>query len=295
MPNTLTEIDTRLLVNLAVPSTSTTYPQTRRYGKINSVIRRIANGKIKNILDWTLITGWDLRFLRKRVQVKDYAPLSLQDASITTWATTINTSSTTDVPTSWNGYIGWSVFAYTGKTATSLTWVTLLEGTHEKNALITIVTKIPTNCLVPSELYRVDRKWALQPTDYIDYKSQDYSESYRTIIGDSTATDQYILPQFQSNQETYRFYYYSKPTTLASGATETELPDDYGVELVSLLASWELLRETEKRDQGKNQLVLAYAMLIEFYEKFIEQKKSTRKVVRQKPSRHGFVYHRRYS
>lgn len=295
MPNTLTEIDTRLLVNLAVPSTSTTYPQARRRGKINSLIRRIANGKIKNILDGTLITWWDLRFLRKRVQVKDYAPLSLQDATITSATTTINTSDTTLVPTAWNGYIGWSVFAYTGKTATSLTGVTGVEWTHKKSALINIVTKLPTDCLVPSELYRVDKKWAIQPTDYIDYKAQDYAESYRTIIGDSTATNQYIYTQFQSNTETYRFYYYSKPTTLASGATVSELPDDYGVEMVSLLASWELLRETEKRDQGKNQLVLAYAMLIEFYEKFIEQKKSTRKVVRQKPSRHGFVYHRRYS
>lgn len=56
MSNTLTEIDTRLLVNLAVSSSSTTYPQTRRRGKINSVIRRIADGKIKNIIDGTLIT-----------------------------------------------------------------------------------------------------------------------------------------------------------------------------------------------------------------------------------------------
>lgn len=295
MWNTLTEIDASLVVNLAITSSSTTYPSVRRYKKINSIIRRIANGRIKNILDWTLITWWDLRFLRKRVQMQDYSPISLQDASITTWATTINTSDTTDVPTAWSGYIGGSVFAYTGKTATSLTWVTGLEGTHKKSALIKIVTKLPTDCLVPSEMFRVDQRGSLQPVEYIDYKSQDYAESYWTIIGDGTATWQYIYPQFQSETETYRFYYYHKPTTLASGSDATEFPDDYGVELVSLLASWELLRETEKRDQGKNQLVLAYAMLVEFYEKFIEQKKSTRKTVRQKPSRHGFVYHRRYS
>lgn len=295
MPNTLTEIDTRLLVNLAVPSTSTTYPQTRRRGKINSVIKRIADGRIKNILDGTLITWWDLRFLRKRVQVKDYNPIELQDTSVTTWATTLNTTDTTNVPTSWNWYIGWSVFAYTGKTSTSLTWVTWLEWTHEKWAKIKIVTKLPTDCLVPSEMYKVTHTWALEPTNYIDYKSQDYAEYYRTIIGDSTTTDQFIYTQFQSTTDTYRFYYFKKPTTLASWSDITEMPDTYGVDLVSLLASWELLWETEKRDQGKNQLVLAYAMLHEFYEKYIEQKKSTRKVVRQKPSRHGFVYQRRYS
>ena len=56
MPNTLTEIDAKLIVNLAVSSSSTTYPSTRRYGKINSLIRRIANGTVKNIIDGTLIT-----------------------------------------------------------------------------------------------------------------------------------------------------------------------------------------------------------------------------------------------
>lgn len=295
MSNTLTEIDTRLLVNLAVSSSSTTYPQTRRRGKINSVIRRIADGKIKNIIDGTLITWGDLRFLRKRVQVQDYAPITLQDTSITTWATTINTTATDDIPSAWNGYINWSIFAYTGKTATSLTWVSWLEWTHKKGANIQIVQKTPTDCLVPSEMYKITATWALEPTTYIDYKAQDYAENYRTILGDSSATDQFIYTQFQSQTDTYRFYYFKKPTTLASWSDTTEIPDDYGVELISLLASWELLWETEKRDQGKNQLVLAYAMLHEFYEKFIEQKKSTRKVVSQKPSKHGFVYQRRYT
>ena len=173
-------------------------------------------------------------------------------------------------------------FCISGKTATSLTWVTLLEGTHEKNALITIVTKIPTNCLVPSELYRVDRKWALQLTDYIDYKSQDYSESYRTIIGDSTATDQYILPQFQSNQKHTDF------TTIANNysciwinwnRTPRWLRCGIGVSSSFMRAT---TRNRKTETKVKNQLVLAYAMLIEFYEKFIEQKKSTRKVVNGK-------------
>ena len=73
------------------------------------------------------------------------------------------------------------------------------------------------------------------------------------------------------------------------------MPDDYGVELVALLASGELSRETEKRDQGANQLVLAYSMLTEFYEKYIEQKRAFRKKVMTRPNTHGFVYQRRSS
>lgn len=299
MPNTLTQIDARVVLNLAVSSDSTTYSQARRWSKINSVIKRICDWKIVDLLmqeKWQdkIITWWDLRFLRKRVQIIDQAPLVLQDAEITSATTTINTSSTTNVPTAWNWYIGGSIFAYTGKTATTLTWVTGIEWTHTKWAQIKIVTKLPTDCARPFELLVVDVDWSLKPTTHIDYKSQDYAENYRTIVWDATVANQYVYMNFFDQQNVYRLYYFKNPTTLASWATETEIPDTYGEDLVAILASWELLRETEKRDQWRNQLVLAYSALLEFYDKFIEQKREFRQAVRNKPSKHWFVYQRQY-
>lgn len=299
MWNTLTEIDTRLISNLAVSSDSTTYSQSRRRAKINSVIKRICDGTIVDILEqekWNdkMIKWWDLRFLRKRQQIISYEPVTITDDEINSSTTTINTSSTANIPTAGNWYVWWSVFAYTGKTSTSLTWVTWLEGTHYLWDNIYIVTKLPTTCAKAFDLFRVQSDGSLVPTDYIDYKSQDYSESYRTTIWDSSATDQYVWMNFSDRSGTYRLYYFAKPTTLSSGSNTTEIPDDYWVELIALIASGELSRETEKRDQGKKQLVLWYAMLLEFYDKFIEQKKSFRKTVRQLPPKHGFVYQRRY-
>lgn len=301
MGNTLTQIDTKVVKNLAVSSDSTTYSSAVRYAKINNVIKRVCDGRVVDILAYAsgvkkTISWGDLRFLRKRTEIRDVAPITITDTEITSATTTINTSSTTDFPTAWSGYIGWSVFARTGKTASTLTWVTGIEWKHKKWAKIMIANKLPTDCAKPVELFYVGENGELAPTDYIDYKSQDYVENnYRTVIGDSTASSQYALLYFQEQSRQYWLYYFATPTTLSSWSHTTEIPDDYGEQLIALLVSWELLRETEKRDQGRNQLVLAYAMLEEFYDKFIEQKKAFRKKLRTRPNTHGHVYQRKYT
>lgn len=73
--------------------------------------------------------------------------------------------------------------------------------------------------------------------DYLDYKYQDVLQDYWTVMTDTGETEEYIDLNFSANEERYRHYYFKKPTSLSLDTDTTEIPEEYGVELVALLAS----------------------------------------------------------
>lgn len=294
MGNTLQEIDDRVVLNLWVDSDSNTYAKTsRRIPKINQVIRRICKGRYKNILTEQMMVSGDMNFLRAKQFIEDYKPIQTTE-EVTAWMTEIDVTSTAHLPSSWSANIGWSVFAYTWKTASSLTGVTWVVGTHKKGIEVRIVHELPSDCVKPFNLFHINETTGKTlPKEYLDYKFQDNLKNYWTVVGDSSDNKQYLDLFFTDEWERYWHYYYKNPTTLSADGDTTEIPGEYWVELVALLASGELLRETEQRDQGKNQLVLAYSMLLEFFDEYISNAKQYRKKTIRKKETPTHVYQRR--
>lgn len=293
MGNTLLQIDIRVIQNMWIDSDSTTYSkENRRVPKINSVISRICKGNYKNILTWQIYKGWDMWFLRKKEFVQSFEAIKTTE-KIDSTNTTVACTTTAKIPTQWHINVNWCVFQYTGKTANSLTGVTGIVWVHPNGSNMQYVHKVASDCMKPHNLFYIQQETGKTlPRDFLDYKYQDVSDNYWTLIIDDV-WEQYIHCNFPTSEENYWHIYYKKPTILTWDTDVTDIPDDYGVELIALLASWEMLRETEQRDQWKNQLTLAYAMLEEFNNNFIEQTKQYRKTIRRIKETNNAVYFRR--
>jgi hypothetical protein len=73
MSNTLDEIIGRTYTHLSVDADSETYKkETIVIPKINAVISQICRREYKNLLNNTMISGGDLRFLRKQIFIPRY-------------------------------------------------------------------------------------------------------------------------------------------------------------------------------------------------------------------------------
>lgn len=294
MGNTLLEIDQKTYLNMSIDNDSVTYSKsTRRIPKINSVIKRICNGNYENIITGQNIKWWDMSFLRKKEFAQSFPAIQTREDVVNSSTTTIKCTTTEKLPSAWYGNINGSIFQYTGKTALTLTWVTWIMWVHPVWSLIKIVHKVADDCHKPHNIFHIEEDWKITPRDYLDYKYQDVSDNYRTLIEDSQDPNKYIHFNFPDDEERFWLSYYKSPTYLENDIDETEIPENYWTELVALLASWEMLRETEQWDQGKLQLTLAYSMLKEFYNNYIEEIKQHRKTITWVRRTSNMVYSRR--
>lgn len=300
MGNTLLEMDTRVVLNLGVSSDSTVYPKTnRRVKKINSVIDRICNWSVVDILakqagQDKVIKWWDLIFLKKREYIKDYASILTDEevSSADEWGS-IDCVDSSWRPTAWDAMINWDIINFTGNSSNQLTTTTGIWWTHASWSIAHFVHKVADDYNKSLNLFYVRKTdGKLIPMDFLNYKYQNYADTYWTVIWDSD-DGRYLHLRFPEQWHNYWHEYFINPTVLSADWNETEIPGSYWVELVALLASWEMLWESEQRDQAKAQLILAYWMLEEFFIRYTSDVQTFMKKIKRDKRTSQHVYQRR--
>lgn len=77
-----------------------------------------------------------------------------------------------------------------------------------------------------------------------------------------------MLPDLREYSQ-FKLNYYKKVTDLVNDEDVSLFPEERrDKDVLAQLVAWELLRETEKSDDGQKKLIQGYGKLISFYDKF---------------------------
>jgi len=307
--NTLQEIYERVYYILWEKTTSTTFDKNNYViPYINELQCAIARRKVVNLLEGNkTVTAGDLRFLRKQLYISNVKDQKTT-AAINVWDTTISVAAD-DFDTSGFVYINGNVIQYTGKTATTLTWVTQIQTAHESGSVVKQIYKVPSGASVPFQLQYVPRRWATYHNsqyfdrngenfvEYIDFKNPKDLPQYYTIIGDDFTQDQqYVLIEgYNNTNDKFILHYYQDCNVLVNDTDRSILPKYYGVQVLAPLVAGELLYDTDEPVKAARILQKAYAKLKEMYEVYAEQVDEPRQKVRTRPFNNYYWYgYRRY-
>jgi hypothetical protein len=93
----------------------------------------------------------------------------------------------------------------------------------------------------------------------------------------------------------YRLYYIKDVDRLFGDTNTTVFPEEeFDHDMLSMIVSGELLRETEKSETAKMQLTEGYAKLIDFYNAYRVQNKDFKQTLKRRRRTPSFYYTRRY-
>lgn len=264
MANTLDEIVIATYSYLNENRDSTTYDEaTKVIPKINDVQFYICQGEYKNILNNTLLKGGDLRFLRKKIYFNNILPSSLT-ADVAIGDVVINMD-TTNFSNTGYVYVQGNVCKYTGKTPTQLTWVTGVLCPAR------IGMKVEQIYLIPNDANRTFKFELQLPYNqtcsfYLsDFRFDNTLTSYFQLLGDNTADNNFLRIVYVGPTQDFWLYYYRNAIDMVSLSDETELPNNYGTNVIAAIAAGELLWETEEDDHSQKVLQLGYSKLEMFY------------------------------
>jgi hypothetical protein len=244
-------------------SDSSAYPTILMDNMLNSAEARICNGTIINPLNQQAIRKGKLSFLDTSAFYSNVNVTTLT-ADTTIWAVNIDVADTSAFPTSGNVYIAGNIVAYTGKTATQLTWTTGVEFAHLSWTQVSIIFALPTdfgsiinitynnNFKLAPKLY--DDIWedlnsykngGYNRTDAQWYRSQTTVNPFYTIIGD------YFLVFNRNNTgDQIHLRYEKKATKMVATTDETTIPEDYAPYTIPYLALGEMLYNRWEEGRG---------------------------------------------
>lgn len=278
MANTRLEIDTRVLKLLNEKSSSSTFDETTRHALINEVQSNVCKGDVVDITNPNnTYKSPFLRFLAKRQFLSSVDPVTAPD--ITTSDTEI-TLTTTYLSSAGYIYIKGDIIQYTGKTATQITGVTGIASDKKAWDTVKQAYLLPSTAYKGFDLKMVkDNKETIIP--FLDDRAEkDIPLYYSLVIDDSTGNEFIVIEGIYENDEQLVFDYYEKSTDLSDDSDTTNLPDDYGLQVIAPLVAGELLYYTDEQQKGIGYLRKWYSQLNSMYMNFWVRSKQFRKKVR---------------
>lgn len=289
----LSTIVKKVYWNLSVDEDSKTYDKAITVvPKINSVYKQICRGEYRSVLQDVSIKWSDLRFLRRKTFFEWYETVYLT-AEASPGDTTVQVTSSDNLPASGHIMINWSIAFYSARWGNQIAGVVGLLGRHDIGAAVHIVHRVPTDARKSFEVFSVDVDGVLRETEYIDYRYQAGRRNYYTIIGDDTASEQYVFLNYHCNIGSYWLYYIQDVPDLVLDTDVSLLPSaEFDEDMLSLIVSGELLRETEAQDTAQTQLQLWYTKLIDFYNNYRIQNKDFKQTLKRKRPNNRFYFTR---
>lgn len=238
--------------------------------KINDIVRRICNWQVVSLIDKRKYRSWYLPFLDKQTFYTHVEPQSTS-AAITTSDTEITVTTTyyKDATAEDPQYvlINWDIIKYTWKTATQLTGVTWIWVWHASWLSVFQLHKVPDSISKPYTLWYQINTWNREEVPHVDDKLPIYERRYYTILRDWS--QDLINIVWYSADDVFKLDYITTSTDMSSWSSVCTIPDSK--ELVSHIASWELLWENEEYEDWQTKLDHGYALLDEMYSFFAKQ------------------------
>lgn len=231
--------------------------------KIESIIKRICQGKYIHPITQQIYRWGYLPFLDAQAFYTTVVPVSLTaDVATTDVTISLDASGLLDAtaPAPQYVYVNWDIIQYTGKTATTITWVTGIGTTHTSWDVVYQLYKLPTGISKPYSLYRVASTQNREEVAHQDFRKPAINYRYFTILRDGT---QDLLNIVGYWEDKFMMVYVNDNTVMATGATECIIPDC--LDMVSSLAAWEILIDNEEYDDGKIKIDSWCALLSEMY------------------------------
>lgn len=273
--NTRLEIQTEAYQVLWEKDLSNEYSPAIVQAKIQNVYSRICHGKVIRLDNWQAINASRLPFLEYRTPIQYYAPSSITGGPYNPGATTLWVADTTNYLTSSYVSIKGNLIKYTGKTATSLTWVTWVTIIIEDGDLVSQVFPISNiNIYKPTRLSYITNETEQPCHEMIRWEYT--TGQYYTIM--NNGEDRYLfIKEYPTG--TYRLDYFQEPPALTQDSDKILLPGDAGKEIIAPIAMAELLWKTEEIDFAKEKWVLWYDKLVEFYDNYKRNTKKERQQI----------------
>lgn len=199
-------------------------------------------------------------------------PQSLS-ANVATDDTTISFT-TTDFASTGNIIVNDDIISYTGKTSTTITWVSSIGRPHYTSDTVRQLYSLPSDFDYLSEV--IDTKNERILLDYEEMEIPKLDVYYREIA-DWTTTYLDVV-WYNGTKDVVKIVYYKKATDMSATTDTTDLPDDYGLSVLATLVAWELLYEHDEIELWSSILEKWYGALKDMYTFYVEKKKHKRKV-----------------
>lgn len=279
MPNTREEIAESAYFKMWEKDTSTVFLKTgNMLEEANRIQRMVCEGRCENILDNTTYQAGNLMFMQSQNHFSIVSSVALW-ADIATTDTTI-TIDTTNFASSGVIMIEDDIISYTGKTSTTLTGVTGISVRH----LASGSTRVRQLYSVPNDLYKpIDLFFEDKPLYYQERNaSKPFSGQYWELVEEEGV--EYInVVWLESTSDTAILKYLKDSTDLTVDASETDLPRDFGVKIISNLLAGIMLYDTEEPEKAVRFLRAWYSAVKKLYKDYAERRRQFRKKVNTSP------------
>lgn len=277
MANTRQEIDDRVVKLLNESSDSTTFDKDTRYALGNEVQAAVCKWDVVNLINEKVIKSPFLRFLAKRQFLKTVQPITAPDIDITDTEITVTTTFLQD---DWYTYVNGDIIQYTAKTATQITWVTGIWTSQNAWEQMKQAYMLPSGAYKGFDLKMI-KDWNETPIPFLDDRApKDKPLYYTIVIDDSTSNEFMVIEWINEDGEVLIFDYYKSSTDMSDSDDTTDLPDDYGLQVIAPLVAWEFLYYTDEQAKGIGYLRQWYWKLNSMYMNFWERAKEFRKKVK---------------
>ncbi len=282
------QIISKVYTVLWIPSDSQNYPLATVTEKVNSVVKRIMNGRIVSLIERDpygndkVYQCGGLPFREKTVFYTAVPTTTLSaDVELTDITISFNTS---DFASSGVLYIWWEIIPYSGKTATEVSGVSSLISTHNIWDTVYQLFTLPSDISKAFTLRRTDSMSNMREVDYQDNRFQPSYREYYSIVT-SNAWVNYLLVRTESDTISSKLMltYYSTSDDMDSDSDVCIIPDEY-VDLVASLAAWELNRDMSESSEAQLQLKKAYAGINEMFWFFNSKIKKSHQVIKTRPA-----------
>lgn len=275
---TFSELKTRVYKLINEKTDSTVFTDSYVWSVINEIQHNICVWDVTNLETWQVYQSPYLRFLASKSFFKSVDPINLT-AAVATTDTEISFT-TTNFLSSGDIYINGDIITYTWKTATQITGVTWIATTHDSWEEVKQAFQLPTDAWKGFSLRLIEDNQET-PIPYMDDRALKDQYLYYTIVSDSTSTDEFIVIEwYTQNDKTLVLDYYKTSTDMSASGDSTDLPDPYGMQVLAPLVAWEILYNSDERQNGVGFLREGYSKLQQMYTNYSARTKEYRRKVK---------------
>ena len=123
---------------------TTAYPLTLVDDLLNAWKQNIESGRVINPINGQEVRKWEIHYLKWEAFYQNI-PWGSLAADTTIWATTLNIGDTTNYTATGHLYIAGNIITYTGKTASTFTWVTWVLYPHVAGTQFSVLHDLPAD------------------------------------------------------------------------------------------------------------------------------------------------------
>jgi len=238
---TLWDVKTKIWAEMVQKSTSTTYTSEKLTNMVNEVGENIIDKQVYNELTdrYVQISALPFNEWVAWINIIDNPTLT---ADVSVWDTEINCD-TSDMQSSWAIMLWWDIIKYTGKTATTITWVTGILLEHKSWEEVVVLYDTPSDFLKPLKFYKVENQEEKEVKGKREWDS--LVIYYNTIY---FWDDIYIIT---STNISWNYYlrYTKSYTVMTNDSEDMQFPDDISLNAIVYIAAWRLIKDVELRQQ----------------------------------------------